>query len=79
MFAQTSAAKLPPWKRRTMAVLGSLPYLLFSTLVTLIAIFMSDVRLAITPKSADNFFTVLASLCLVQFALELVSFVCRFR
>lgn len=65
-------AALPRWKQRSLRFLNSIPYLVFSTLITVIAIFLSDVRLAVTPPSADKFFTVLASLCLVQFAIELV-------
>lgn len=70
--ANSGVAALPPWKQRALCVLNSIPYLVFSTIVTTIAIFLSDVRLAVTPPSADKFFTVLASLCLVQFAFELV-------
>lgn len=65
-------AALPVWKQRSLVFLNSIPYLVFSTFVTVIAIFLSDVRLAVTPRSADKFFTVLAALCFVQFAIELV-------
>jgi len=70
--ASPSMVALPLWKQRSLCVLNSIPYLVISMIVTTIAIFLSDVRLAVTPPSADKFFTVLASLCLVQFALELV-------
>ena len=62
----------PAWQQLCTLVLESLPFMLFSLAVTLIAIFESDFRLAATPASADSFFTVLASLVLVEFAVELV-------
>ena len=62
----------PAWQQLCTLVLDSLPFMVFSLAVTLIAIFESDFRLAATPASADRFFTVLASLVLVEFALELV-------
>ena len=62
----------PAWQQLCAAVLDSLPFMVFSLAVTLVAIFESDFRLAATPASADKFFTVLASLVLVEFAVELV-------
>ncbi len=62
----------PAWQQLCTAVLDSLPFMVFSLAVTLVAIFESDFRLAATPASADKFFTVLASLVLVEFAVELV-------
>ena len=64
---------LPAWQQLFLVALDSLPFMVFSLAVTLIAIFESDFRLAATPARADGFFTVLASLVLVEFALELVS------
>ncbi len=63
---------LPAWQQLFLLVLDGLPFMVFSLAVTLIAIFESDFRLAATPARADGFFTVLASLVLVEFALELV-------
>ena len=67
-----SSAQLPAWKLVSVAILGSLPWLVMSMVVTVVAVFLSDVRLAFTPHSADSFFTVLASVCFIQFFIELV-------
>ena len=72
-----SALLLPDWQRRTLDVLGSLPFLFFTTAVTLVAIFESDLRLAATPAAADQYFTILASLVFAEFAIELVQFPCN--
>lgn len=74
IFDVTPSKKhLPRWQRQSIAILDSLSFLLFSTAVTLVAIFESDLRLAATPAAADGFFTVLASLVFVEFMAELVS------
>ncbi len=67
-----SSVQLSAWKLVSLAILGSLPWLVMSMVVTVIAVFLSDVRLAFTPHSADSFFTVLASICFIQFFVELV-------
>lgn len=43
-----------------------------SVAFTIVAIFLSDVRLAVSPKSADDVFGILAAICLFQFSTELV-------
>lgn len=71
VFDNTSVL-LPSWQRHTLEFLNSISFLVFSTAVTLIAIFESDLRLAATPASVDSYFTVLASVVFVEFLLELV-------
>lgn len=65
---------LPRWQHHTLELLGSLPFLVFSTVVTLVAILESDLRLAATPAAADKYFTVLASFVFAEFVVELVRF-----
>lgn len=67
---------LPSWKQNMLAFVDGVSVTIIMTLLTILVLFLDDMRLACMPHSADDAIVIVTIICLIFFAIELSMFVC---
>lgn len=71
MGVDSLASLLPSWKKKTLALVDGVSMSIVMTLLTILVLFLDDVRLACFPPSADDAIVIVTIICLICFTIEL--------
>jgi len=75
-LAADKASPLPTWKTRLIAYTDGSFATIYMTLLTILVLFIDDVRIAILPPEADDIALVITYISLVSFSIELSKHCC---
>lgn len=76
LLAADKASPLPTWKTRLIAFTDGAFATIYMTLLTILVLFIDDVRIAILPPEADDAVLVITYISLVSFSVELSKHCC---